>query len=281
MAELSLDDGQILRFEDTGGSGPPLLLVHGLGAPSAFFARTVADLARDHRVLTIDLRGHGATQQGTEGTAGTEGTEPVTVARCAADLHALAEKLDIRRLTLLGWSLGATVAYHYLDRYGSERVSSLVSVEQTPYLLTEGGWPHAAFGSLDATCAEDVGRALGSPDRATLAGLVGSFFAQGTSPVPALLDELTDAAATCHAGAKRQLWQDALRQDWRDRLPSLGVPTLFLHGALSQVYPSAVGAWLAEAVPGARLEMFERSGHLPFLEEPERFHRVIRAWIAR
>ncbi|MFF4605813.1 alpha/beta fold hydrolase [Streptomyces sp. NPDC001339] len=271
MPELALDDGQILHFEDT-GSGPPLLLVHGLGAPSAFFARTVADLARDHRVLTVDLRGHGATPQG---------TEPVTVDRCAADLHALVEKLDVRGLTLLGWSLGATVAYHYLDRYGSDRVSSLVSVEQTPYLLTEGGWQHAAFGCLDAAGAEDIGRALGSPDRATIAGLVGSFFAQGDSPVTALLDELTDAAAACHADAKRQLWQDALRQDWRGRLPSLGVPTLFLHGALSQVYPSPVGAWLADAVPGARLEMFERSGHLPFLEEPERFHRVIRAWVTR
>ncbi|MGW3955402.1 alpha/beta fold hydrolase [Streptomyces sp. NPDC004752] len=271
MPELSLDDGQSVHFEDT-GDGPPLLLVHGLGAPSAFFARSVTELAHDHRVITVDLRGHGATPKG---------AEPVTVDRCAADLQALAEKLDVRGLTLLGWSLGATVAYRYLDRYGTDRVTGLISVEQTPYLLSENGWQHAAFGGLDAAGAAEVDRLLSASDRATTAGLVRSFFAQGATPAEELVDELTSAATDCHIGAKRQLWQDVLRQDWRGRLPSLGVPVLFLHGALSQVYPSAVGTWLATVVPGARLELFERSGHLPFLEEPERFHRAVRAWTAR
>jgi pimeloyl-ACP methyl ester carboxylesterase len=271
MSELSLDDGQIIHFEDT-GEGPPILLVHGLGAPSAFFARTVAELARDHRVITLDLRGHGATPHG---------AEPVTVDRCAADLHALAEKLDVRGLTLLGWSLGATVTYRYLDRYGAARVTGLVSVEQTPYLLTEDGWGHAAFGALDAAGAAEVDRMLDAAGRATTAGLVASFFAQDATPAQELVDELTDAATTCRGAAKRQLWQDVLRQDWRGRLPTLGLPVLFLHGARSQVYPSAVGAWLADAVPGSRLELFEHSGHLPFLEEPEHFHRVLRAWVAR
>ncbi|MGQ5639138.1 MULTISPECIES: alpha/beta fold hydrolase [unclassified Streptomyces] len=271
MPELTLDDGGQVHYEDT-GDGPPLLLVHGLGAPSAFFARTVPALATGHRVLTVDLRGHGATPQG---------TEPVTVDRCAADLHALTEKLDVRGLTLVGWSLGATVAYRYLDRYGADRVTGLVSVEQTPYLLGEDGWEHAAFGGLDAAGAADVERMLGAADRTVTADLVRGFFARGTTPEPELADALTDAAADCRPDAKRQLWRDALRQDWRRRLPSLGVPVLFLHGALSQVYPTSVGAWLAAAVPGSRLELFEHSGHLPFLEEPERFHRVIGAWTAQ
>ncbi|WP_031168831.1 alpha/beta fold hydrolase [Streptomyces durhamensis] len=271
MSELLPDDGQVIHFEDT-GEGPPLLLVHGLGAPSAFFARTVAELSRDHRVITVDLRGHGATPQG---------AEPLTVDRCAADLHALTEKLDVQGLTLLGWSLGATVAYRYLDRYGTARVRGLVSVEQSPYLLTEEGWEHAAFGALDAAGATEADRMLGAADRGVTAALVASFFAEGSTPPRELTDELTDAATRCASEAKRQLWQDVLRQDWRGRLPSLGLPVLFLHGARSRIYPSAVGHWLADAVPGSRLEVFEHSGHLPFLEEPEHFHRVIRAWVRR
>jgi len=267
MPELPVGNGQFIHYEDV-GAGPPLLLVHGLGAPSAFFARSVAALARDHRVITSDLRGHGATPRG---------REPVTVERCAADLHALAERLGLRGATLLGWSLGATVAYSYLDRYGAGRVGALVSVEQSPYLLSEQGWEHAAFGGLDTAGAAAAEKVLTAPDRATVEATVRGFFARGTAPARELVDELTDAAATCHADAKRELWHSALRQDWRGRLPPAGVPALFLHGALSQVYPSAVGAWLA-AVPGARTALFEHSGHLPFLEEPERFHQVVRAW---
>jgi pimeloyl-ACP methyl ester carboxylesterase len=56
---------------------------------------------------------------------------------------------------------------------------------------------------------------------------------------------------------------------------------LLIHGARSQVYPTPVGDWLADAIPGSRLEMFEDSGHLPFIEEPERFAGVVREFAHR
>ncbi|GAA2277085.1 MULTISPECIES: alpha/beta fold hydrolase [Kitasatospora] len=271
MAELLLEDGQSIHYQET-GKGSPVLLVHGLGAPSAFLAATAEGLARDHRVVTFDLRGHGRTPLG---------TGPVGIDRCAADLHAVAGKLDLRAVTLVGWSLGATVAYRYLERYGAQRVARLVSVEQSPYLLYEDGWEHAAFGRLTAADAETVRQNLAGTDRAVAADQVAGYFAEGTVPDPDLLARLADAVATCSPAARQQLWQDVVRQDWRERLAALPVPVLFVHGARSRIYPSAVGSRLADTVPGARLEVFENSGHLPFLEEPERFQRTIRSWVAR
>ncbi|MGK4580254.1 alpha/beta fold hydrolase [Kitasatospora sp. HPMI-4] len=271
MAELLLEGGQRLHYEER-GQGPAVLLVHGLGAPSAFFTATAEELARDHRVVTLDLRGHGRTPPG---------TEPVVLDRCAADLHAVAGKLDLSGATLVGWSLGATVAYRYLERFGTRHVARLVSVEQSPYLLAEDDWEHAAFGTLTTAGLDAVQQNLAATERFATVALVGSFFAEGTVPDPGLVEELINAAAVCSPFVKCQLWRDIARQDWRERLPALPVPTLFLHGARSRIYPSDVGGWLATAVPGARLEVFENSGHLPFLEEPERFQRTIRSWAAR
>ncbi len=263
--------GGRLVHHERHGTGPALVLVHGLGATSRFFDAAVAGLARDHTVVTLDLRGHGRTPRG---------QEPASLLGAARDLRAVLDELALRDATLVGWSLGATVAYTYLEAYGPHRVARLVSVEQSPFLLSDGGWEHAAFGGLDEAAARQVDASLRGDAGAFTADLVRTCFAAGHEPGPAALAPLVAEAAACSAEAMRELWADVLRQDWRDRITTLGVPVLFVHGAHSRVYPTAVGAWLAHTVPDSRHELFEHSGHLPFVEEPERFCGLVRAFAA-
>ncbi|MFJ9742388.1 alpha/beta fold hydrolase [Streptomyces sp. NPDC101166] len=252
------------------GSGPAVVLVHGLGATKDFFAPVVADLARDHTVVSVDLPGHGGSPAGD--------TEP-TLRRAAAGLAEVVETCGPDQVTLVGWSLGATVAWTYLEEFGDRRVRALVSVEQTPWLLAGDGWDHAAFGTLDRDAADVLLETAGRDPGAVAENLVRGSFAAGSTPDPAMVESLVAQARRTSAAAMHGLLADVLSQDWRERVSAIDVPVLWVHGARSQVYPPEVGAWLAKAVPGSRLELLDDSGHLCFLEQPEQFCGAIRAFL--
>ncbi len=249
------------------GEGPALVMISGLSATRAFFREAVRDLSADHRVITVELPGHGDTPAG---------DRPASVQRAADDLAAMLDELDLREVTLLGWSLGATVAYRYLEQVGADRVARLVSVEQTPRLTVTEDWPHAAFGGLDDEGAQQLKSTLGDDFAGFADNLVRSSFAAGSEPAKDVVDTLIAAASGCDSDAVAALLGDAVSQDWRSRMAGITVPTLLVHGARSQVYPTPVGDWLAGQVPGSRLEVFEDSGHLPFVEETERFTKTVR-----
>lgn len=253
------------------GAGPDLVLVPGLAASRHFFDTTVADLGRDHRVVTVDLPGHGDAPAP---------TRPPTLSDCAVALHEVIESLGSDDVTLLGWSLGATVAWTYLAEYGTRRVRRLISVEQTPWLLAEEGWPYAAFGSLDAAGAAALLGDVRNDCGAFAETLVRSSFAvDGPAPDEALVADLVRQARRAHADAVGGLLSDVLAQDWRDRVAALRLPTLLVHGRRSAVYPPEVGSWLAKAMPDARVEFLDHSGHLCFLEEPAAFAAAVRGFL--
>lgn len=244
------------------GEGPAVVIVPGLGATAAFVEEAAQRLAQRHRVVIVELPGHGAAPG--RGTAG--------VKEAALRVLRACEDRNLRHVTLLGWSLGATVAYACLASDAAARIAALVSVEQTPRLTLAEGWPHAAFGSLAPEGVDDLTRSITADPAAFARTLVRSSFASGTEPSPDLVEHLVAEALRCDPAAMAGLLADAAGQDWRRQLPEVvTVPALFLHGARSQVYPTKVAAWLARTLPGSRLELFENSGHLPFIEEPQRF----------
>ncbi len=252
------------------GAGPIVLFVPGLGMTSQSFAHTTAGLGPGYDVVTVDLRGHGSSPTPPPGW---------TLDDAAADLAQVIDRLDLHDVTLVGWSLGATVTYNYLERYGTDRVSRLVSVEMSPYLLREEGWEHAAFGGLDAFGAlHATQQQWADPDR-YLTALVENCFAAGADPEPALTQLLLADSLKTSRLALLALWSGVLTQDWRERIGALTLPTLLVHGAKSRIFPTEVGKWLLGALPDARLEMFSESGHALFLEEPGRFVRVLRDFV--
>jgi pimeloyl-ACP methyl ester carboxylesterase len=71
-----------------------------------------------------------------------------------------------------------------------------------------------------------------------------------------------------------------LDHDSRPLLPRIHCPTLVTHGGQDILLPPHHGRELAEHIPGARLEIFERGGHLHIWEEPERFHTLLEEFMA-
>ncbi|MDN5760775.1 MAG: alpha/beta hydrolase [Microlunatus sp.] len=122
MPTFLTGDGVELSFDDT-GEGPPLVLLHGWGFSHRFFDGVASRLARRCRVVALDLRGHG--------DSGVPPYQP-RVARMGADLRELINDLDLDETIVLGWSLGAAVAWSMLENFGRQRIAGGIFCSQVP-----------------------------------------------------------------------------------------------------------------------------------------------------
>jgi non-heme chloroperoxidase len=271
MPFLMASDGVALHYTDE-GTGPPILLVHGWTFSGEVFRHNTDALARRHRVVTVDLRGHGRS-----------GKEPIgwTAAQSARDLRLVIDHLDLQAVTVVGWSLGVTVLFNYLAEYGSDRLAGLVFIEMTPHLLLEPDWPHAAFGTMDARAAIDLARDLVADPLAFRSAFIPACFAGAQSPDPATTEWWVEQSMLTSTPATLAYLVAMVGYDHRPLLASIDVPVLLCYGAQSAVYPTAVGEQLSEEIGDATLSVFEHSGHALFWEEPTELNDAVAQFVTR
>ena len=243
------------------GAGPPLVLLHGWAMHSGLWGPLPAALAARFRVHAVDLPGHGH-------------SAPVTPFTLDAVTAAVAAAIPATEgpLTVVGWSLGGTVALHWA-RIAPARVRRLVLVATTPCFVARDDWPQAMAAETLARFGDELAvsyrltlqrflslqLAGGADGRATLAALRRELFARG-EPAPAAL-----AAALAVLGAT----------DLRAALPGIAQPALVVAGERDTLTPAAAGAALAAALPSARCVVIPGAGHVPFLSHPAEFARAV------
>jgi pimeloyl-ACP methyl ester carboxylesterase len=233
-------------------SADPLLLICGTAHSFVVWTKFAQALAARHRVICYDHRGMGASERG-------EG--PLSVAGLAEDAAALLDALGIERAHLLGWSLGSAVAQE-LALAHPERVGSLVLWGTWS---AADGFQRAMFGALRHPWASgDIA--------AGLAGLSLAFSREflDAPEAAARLHEWLPAFPHTESQVRTALEQfDAdLAHDTRDRLANVRSRTLVLVGERDVITPEWQGTAVAEAIPGARLEVFRgpHSAHAVGLE---------------
>jgi len=273
MDTFTTQDGVELAYRDTGGPGVPLVLLHGWGQTQEMFRHQVADLRR--RVVTVDQRGHGRSAKPHHG---------YRIARLARDVQELLDHLDLAEVDALGWSMGASVWWSFLDQYGSGRIRRLVVVDQ-PAAVAAVPWmspqEQADSGAIfDVAALVGLGEALHGPEGAKAAeDFVRGMFSGEVDPDlwAFVQEEITNTPP--YAGVPL-LW-DHCAQDWRDVLPRIDRPTLVIGCEGSHVDPASQ-RYIAEQVPGARLHVFPRdvaSSHFPFLQNPAAFNAVLEEFL--
>lgn len=259
MNVFTSSDGARIAYRDT-GSGAPIVLLHGLMAHSGFFPLQ-APLADNHRLISIDLRGHGASSAG-----------DVSVERLAADVTELVDALDLEGAIGVGWSLGATVLWHVLAGSVAPRFAGAVVVDMTAQVRNDAEWdlglsPEACEARSAAIRADFEGFALSAGQ---------AIFAQPVAPEQrALADWASAEFARSDSDAIAAIWASLIGQDMRALLASIRHPTLIVHGAQSALYNDETADHLVAALPEARAVRFDRSGHAPHLEQPELFNRTL------
>ena len=125
-------DGTRFAYVDE-GSGSPILLLHGWSGSLRWFNHNIATLARDHRVVAFDYRGHGSSDKTESGH---------TMARYAQDVHDIVEGLELGRPLMAGWSMGSIVLWNYIQQFGQGQASGMVFIGQSASDLITADYEH-------------------------------------------------------------------------------------------------------------------------------------------
>jgi pimeloyl-ACP methyl ester carboxylesterase len=257
------------------GSGPVLLLIHGMAGCVDNWRGVIEPLARHYTVVVPDLPGHGGSAPG----AG-----DYSLGTLAGGLRDLLMALGHERATLVGHSLGGGIAMQFGYQF-PEITERLVLVSsgglgpEVSAILRAAALPGAdlfiaATAALGSTVGSRVARSL------ALVGLrpsvdvaeVGRGFAsladggRRTAFLATLRGVIGTGGQRVHAGDRFYLDE--------------GIPILIIWGARDQIIPVEHAENAHEAIPGSRLEVFDAVGHLPQLEAPGRFVAVLERFIA-
>jgi 3-oxoadipate enol-lactonase len=251
----------LVHYTSRGGSGPVVVLLHGLGSSSADWSTQQAVLEPDYRVLALDLPGHGRSPLP---------RGRLTIERMAAGVEAVLTRLDEPPAHVLGLSLGACVATR-LALAAPARVRSLTLVNP--------------FARLQLTGPSAVARLalrmllLGTaPMRVTAAHVAGRLFPW---PEQRLLYE---AAVASLAATRRRAYFGAVRAlaafDARGQVAAIRHPTLVVAGDRDSSVPLGAKMALAAAIPRARLLVVPASGHATPHDQPTAFNRALLEFLA-
>ncbi len=271
-ATLSLH-GRALNYV-TAGSGPVLLLIHGMAGTHATWEPVIEPLAQRHTVIALDLPGHGASEAG----AG-----DYSLGSLAAGLRDLLVKLGHERATLVGHSLGGGIAMQFAYQF-PEITERLV-------LVSSGGLGPEVNPVLRAAALPGANlfiAATAAPGRVAGAALARGLATVGLQPSADVAEFARGYASLADArrrGAflatlRAVVGTDGQRVDAGDRLYLTGgVPVLIIWGRRDRIIPVTHAEHAHQAIPDSRLEIFDTAGHMPQLELPARFVAVLERFL--
>jgi len=260
---LAKINGINLAYTDQ-SRGAPVVLLHAFPQSRAMWAPQVDALSKTHRILAPDFRGFG------------ESDAPLghyALDQFADDVAGLLDHLAITQAVFVGLSMGGYTLFAFYRKHAA-RVTGLVLADTKAQADTEEG---------------RAGRfAMAQTAQANGAGAVADIMLPKLlSPValqtkPDLVQRVrATIEQTQVSGIAGALMAMAKRPDSVPLLSQIACPTLVITGELDGPTPPADGKLMAETIPGARLEIIPRAGHLSNLEQPEAFNRALLDFLKR
>jgi len=278
MSEVTANSGLLsktkVHAEDTGGSGRPVVLIHGWPLSGQSWHDQVGPLSQaGYRVVSYDRRGFGRSDKPSGGY------EYDTL---ADDLEGVLTELDLRDVTLVGFSMGGGEVARYITRHGQDRLRSVVfAAAIQPYLAHTEDNPD---GPLTQELAGQMQTGL-TEDR-------DAFFDQFTMQFFSVDGELKvseqqrqEAIALCHQSDQKAALgcMEAFgTTDFRGDLPNVTVPTLVIHGDGDGIVPfGGSGKRTHAAIPQSELVVLEDAPHGCNVSHAEDFNRALLDFLGR
>lgn len=253
-----------LRYLDTGGPGTPVVLIHGLAGDYTAWLAQVAALRGTYRVIAFDNRGAGAS---------TQVDEPVSTQDLAQDTLALMDHCGIAQAHVVGRSMGGAVAQH-MALQAPARVRSLVLCASFARLD-----PLGRRVLLNMREALEWRGSWADHARHSVQNFVSAAFFNANPERVAAIEALIGGETRLPACYSRQ--NEACQQhDTVAELHRISQPTLVMAGDADPICSMTATRWLAEGIPGARLEVFEDASHFFLMEQPGRFMQLLGDWLA-
>ena len=259
------------------GSGPAILLIHGIGDNSTTWSTVQSKLAQRFTVIAPDLLGHGKSDKP---------RADYSVAAYANGMRDLLSVLDVERVTVVGHSLGGGVAMQFAYQF-PQLVDRLI-------LVGSGGVTkdvNVALRIASLPMGTEALAVLRLPmvlPALQMLGRVGGALLGSTGvgrDIPDMLRILADLPEPTASSAFARTLRAVV--DWRGQVVTMldrcylteSVPVQLIWGSHDSVIPVGHARMAHAAMPGARLDVFEGSGHFPFHDDPDRFVEIVEKFI--
>jgi len=234
------------------GEGPAILLLHGWGGCIGSMGPIQSSLAREYRVLTLDLPGFGLSQMPPEQWGSAE------YARCVWQLLA---ELDVTEvLCVVGHSFGGKVAIHLaLQQRGL--VGALILVGTPGVRLPPSKRTRRRIATVKLV--RRIAKALPQRPRHLVEKLLSRLGSEDYR----------------NAGPMRDILVRVVNEDLRTDLSALDIPTLLIWGQFDDATPVEIGRVMEASIAGSGLVVLEQSGHFPYLDEPQAFSAIVGSFL--
>jgi pimeloyl-ACP methyl ester carboxylesterase len=272
MTEITAHHGLLkdtnLHVDDTGGTGRPVVLIHGWPLSGESWKKQVpAFEAAGYRVITYDRRGFGRSDKPLTG---------YDYDTFASDLDAVLTELDLRDVTLVGFSMGGGEIARYIGTRGEERLHSVVFASAVPpYLEKTDDNPD---GPLTKDAAAEMTAGLTKDEDSFYDEFTTGFFsADGVLKVTE--SERQEAIALAHQSKKHAALASMAAfatTDFRDDLTKVTVPTLVIHGDSDATVPfEGSGERTHRAIAGSELHVVKDAPHGVTVSHPEEWNQAV------
>jgi len=266
------DDGQVIDTQvvpanvTIEGAGPTIVLIHGFGAAIDWWDNLAPGLAADHRVIRIDLIGHGGTMAPRSG---------YSIERQASLVSAILDRLGVDRFTVIGHSMGGEVATA-LAEINPQRVERMVLIdspaagERGSFTIMTDTYFHSPLGQMLSYFVSDDAIRRG--------------LAQGFAPGFPVPDRFIADVQQLTYSAFRQAHDESeayrMVKPPYERIAALKPmpPLLAIFGTRDAII-SPDDAKLFQHVPGAKIAMIEGAGHSPMVETPAKVLELLRDFL--
>lgn len=246
------------------GSGPPVVLVHGLGMTRAMWDWQWPALTARFRVLRYDLLGHGESAKPRDGYG---------LARFADQLAALMDETGLARAALVGFSLGGMIVRAFALAH-PDRVSALAILNSA----------HARTYKERAAVLERVEQAAREGPRATVEAAIARWFTDAyAARHPEVLARVRDWILANDPEVYPLIYRVLAESDGELAAPiaRIACPTLVMTGGEDHGNSPDMARRMAAAIPGARAEIVPSLKHMGLAEDPEAYNSRLEAFLSR
>ena len=260
-----ISGSSVKLFYEEFGSGKPVVLIHGWPLNHEMWEYQLNELPKHNlRCIAYDRRGFGKSDRP---------FEKYDYDTLANDLKELLDQLDLKGVTLVGFSMGGGEIARYIGKYGTSRVEKVILISAvTPYMLKANDNPDG----VDKAVFDDMIQKLSIDRPAFLAAFGKQFYGVSMLSHP-VSEQLLDWNQLACLMSSPKATMDCVRSfsetDFRNDVVKIDVPTLIIHGNADKTVPINVsGDKTAALLPNATYIVYENAPHGLFITEMDRLN---------
>ena len=263
MSYFELKSGEKIYYEDVGSGDNTVVMLHGWTSSHYIYTEPASILKEKARCIIYDHRGHGGSKSANKVQA--------TMETLAEDLNELIIGLDLKNITLVGWSMGVCTIFNYVRLYGCEHIKQIIMCDMAPKLMNDENWKLGLYKGQYTQKEKEM-------DDKKSSFYQYKKFILATAPslkkLPRVIlnAQLLKRLVKCDIKVIRNLSESMEAQDNRDVLKKITVPLRYFYPTPGSLFSPDLEQWYRKnAVSDFKSVEFPDSTHLLIAEHPRMF----------